>query len=171
MGLFRLDSTLNPEPFCIMPSPTLFEPVALGTLRLANRTVRSATWEGLAAEDGSATPALVESMIRLARGGVGLIITGHAYVAPAGQAGRLQLGIDRDERLPGLRDLVRSVHAAGGKIAVQLAHSGGHASAKLTGCEPAGPSAFSNSSGLVCREMNEADMAAVVAAFAAAAFA
>lgn len=32
---------------------SLFDPVTIGTLRLPNRLVRSATWEGLCAEDGS----------------------------------------------------------------------------------------------------------------------
>ena len=33
---------------------------------LANRFVRSATWEGMAAEDGSCTPALIDVAVRLA---------------------------------------------------------------------------------------------------------
>jgi 2,4-dienoyl-CoA reductase-like NADH-dependent reductase (Old Yellow Enzyme family) len=51
-------------------------------MTLANRFVRSATWEGMATEDGRVTPKLTDTMVALATGGVGLIISGHAYVTP-----------------------------------------------------------------------------------------
>jgi 2,4-dienoyl-CoA reductase-like NADH-dependent reductase (Old Yellow Enzyme family) len=54
----------------------LFESTRIKDLVLPNRFVRSATWEGLAGEDGSATTGIVEMMAQLARGGVGLIISG-----------------------------------------------------------------------------------------------
>jgi 2,4-dienoyl-CoA reductase-like NADH-dependent reductase (Old Yellow Enzyme family) len=63
----------------------LFEPTILKGMSLANRFVRSATWEGMATSDGICTGRLTETMARLAEGGVGLIITGHAYVSREGQ--------------------------------------------------------------------------------------
>ncbi len=63
-------------------------------MTLKNRFIRSATWEGMAAEDGACTPKLVDTIARLAGGGVGLIITGHAYVIKQGQAGE-QLPVGR----------------------------------------------------------------------------
>ena len=63
---------------------------------LANRLVRSATWEGMAGEDGSCTPAIVDVAVQLARGGVGLIITGHAFVREDGRAGPRQMAIYDD---------------------------------------------------------------------------
>ena len=65
----------------------LFESTEINGLKLSNRFVRSATWEGMAGDDGSVTPALVDLMARLAEGGVGLIISSHAYIKPEGQAG------------------------------------------------------------------------------------
>ena len=62
----------------------LFAGSNIGGMTLPNRFVRSATWEGMAAEDGSVTPKLIETMVALAKGGVGLIITSHAYVIPEG---------------------------------------------------------------------------------------
>jgi 2,4-dienoyl-CoA reductase-like NADH-dependent reductase (Old Yellow Enzyme family) len=41
----------------------------------------------MAADDGACTPRLIDKMAALAQGGVGLIITSHAYVSPEGQAG------------------------------------------------------------------------------------
>lgn len=96
-----------------------------------NRFVRSATWEGMAADDGAVTPKLIDTMVALAKGGVGLIITSHAYVSPEGQATPWQLGIYKDELMEGLRKMTTAVHAEGEKIVVQLAHAGCHAAASL----------------------------------------
>jgi 2,4-dienoyl-CoA reductase-like NADH-dependent reductase (Old Yellow Enzyme family) len=49
----------------------LFEETSINGMSLANRFVRSATWEGLAGEDGAVTPRLIEMMVALARGEVG----------------------------------------------------------------------------------------------------
>lgn len=62
----------------------LFDHTEINGMTLKNRFVRSATWEGMAAEDGACTPKLVDTIARLAEGGVGLIITGHAYVKKTG---------------------------------------------------------------------------------------
>lgn len=118
----------------------LFESTVINGLVLPNRFIRSATYEGLAEVDGSVTQALIDLLIRLARGRVGLIISSHAYIKPEGQAGPRQLGVYADALVPGLRDLTRAVHEAGGKIVLQLAHSGGFADPKLTGRPALAPS-------------------------------
>ncbi|HMA66538.1 MAG TPA: NADH:flavin oxidoreductase [Desulfosalsimonadaceae bacterium] len=113
-----------------------FEAAEINGMKTANRFVRSATYEGLAAEDGAVTPALVNMMRELAEGGVGLIISSHAYVSRNGQAGPWQLGAYKDELVPGLSDMAGAVHEAGGKILLQLAHAGYHGFTQATG-EPA----------------------------------
>jgi len=70
----------------------LFEETSINGMKLANRFVRSATWEGMAADDGACTPRLIDLMTDLAKGGLGLIITSHAYVSPEGQGGSLAIG-------------------------------------------------------------------------------
>ena len=107
---------------------TLFKPSSINTLLLANRFIRSATWEGMADTDGKCSPRLIELMTTLAMGGVGLIITGHAYVHQNGRHSPWQLGIDRDELIPGLKGLTRAVHDQGGKIAIQLGYGGAYLS-------------------------------------------
>jgi 2,4-dienoyl-CoA reductase-like NADH-dependent reductase (Old Yellow Enzyme family) len=126
--------------------PKLFEHTQLKDLELANRFIRSATWEGLADENGGCTFELVDRMVELASGCVGLIITGHTYVHPAGQATPYQLGADKDERIDGLSEMTAAVHREGGRIMMQLAHGGLKAEPQLTNTTPVGPS---NGEGLV----------------------
>jgi 2,4-dienoyl-CoA reductase-like NADH-dependent reductase (Old Yellow Enzyme family) len=114
----------------------LFETTEINGMKLANRFVRSATWEGMATEGGACTPRLVGVYRRLAEGQVGLIITSHAYVRRDGQAGPFQLGIYEDDLKDGLQQMVEAVHGAKGKIVVQVAHAGFFASAKLSGMTP-----------------------------------
>lgn len=105
-------------------------------MTLANRFVRSATWTGLAEDDGTCTVRLIDLLAGLACGGVGLIITGHSYVMKNGQAGPRQLAIDRDEVVPALRRLTAAIHDNGGKIVMQLAHAGIYGVSNLSGQTP-----------------------------------
>jgi len=117
----------------------LFDVTSLASMTLPNRFMRSATWEGMAGEDGSVTPQLTRTMADLAKGGVGLIISGHASVSPEGQAGQKQLGVYSDALVPGLAAMAKAVHDAGGKMALQLAHAGDQANTKLSGLPSVGP--------------------------------
>jgi 2,4-dienoyl-CoA reductase-like NADH-dependent reductase (Old Yellow Enzyme family) len=147
----------------------LFEGTTINGMSLANRFVRSATWEGLADEHGAVTPRLTEMMVELAKGEVGLIISGYAFVSPEGQSSTRQLASYDDRFLPGLRNMVRSVHTVGGKIALQLVHGGCAANATLSGLEPVGPSVVEKDGKLICRKMAKVDIARVTSAFARAA--
>ena len=147
----------------------LFENCAIHTMSLANRFVRSATWEGMAANDGTVTPKLTDTMTALAAGGVGLIITSHAYVSPEGQAAPWQLGIYKDEQVEGLQGMTASVHAAGGKIVAQISHAGYAAAESLSGQIPLAVSAFDGLAKSPRREMTPSDIKNIVAAYAAAA--
>ena len=101
----------------------LFDEIKISGMALRNRSVRSATWAGMA-EDGRCSVKLIELMEELARGDVGLIITGFAYVMPNGQALTKQLGIHDNAMIPNLLQLTERVHAANGKIAMQIVHAG-----------------------------------------------
>lgn len=102
----------------------LFEPSEINGMKINNRFVRSATYEAMAGPDGAVSDQLVDSMAELARGGVGLIISGHSHVLPEGQALDRQMGIYADGLVDGLQRLTAAVHDNGGVIAVQLAHAG-----------------------------------------------
>jgi 2,4-dienoyl-CoA reductase-like NADH-dependent reductase (Old Yellow Enzyme family) len=145
--------------------PALFEHTTLNSLKLKNRFVRSATWEGMASDKGACTARLIDLMTQLADGGVGLIISGHAHVSREGQAGPKQMGIYDDGLLPGLTQMASAVHARKGKIIVQLAHAGCQGAIGLSGLPALGPSASEGEKLPACREMNADEIARVIAAF------
>jgi 2,4-dienoyl-CoA reductase-like NADH-dependent reductase (Old Yellow Enzyme family) len=147
----------------------LFETSEINGMKLANRFVRSATWEGMAADDGACAPKLIDLIVSLARGGVGLIITSHAYVSPEGQAGPWQLGVYKDELVSGLTEMTKAVHDNGGKIVMQLAHAGYFANPKLTGQTPIAPSNAEGFAKGPRQEMNADEIQGVVKAYGAAA--
>jgi 2,4-dienoyl-CoA reductase-like NADH-dependent reductase (Old Yellow Enzyme family) len=144
----------------------LFEPTLVNGMELANRFVRSATFEGMATTDGKPTARLAETMAKLAAGGVGLIISGHFYVSPEGQARAWQANIGDESALPELTRMAEAVHRLGGKIALQLAHAGAHAKPEGRGLQPVGPSVFYEDDTAICREMTRDDISRVVEAFA-----
>jgi 2,4-dienoyl-CoA reductase-like NADH-dependent reductase (Old Yellow Enzyme family) len=147
----------------------LFEETEINGMRLKNRFVRSATWEGMAAEDGSCTPRLVELYRRLAEGQVGLIITSHAYVRRDGQAGLYQLGIYDDRQRDGLKEVVNAVHGEGGRIVLQIAHAGFFANSKLSGMTPVAVSPAEQFSMSPRKVLDEEDIREIIAAFGRAA--
>ena len=115
----------------------LFESTTINSMTLKNRFVRSATWMGMAGEDGSCTQKLIGLMEELAQGDIGLIITGYAFVSGEGKTA-LQLGACSDDFLPGLTEMADIVHKSGGKIIMQLAHCGLFAEPGKSGREPLG---------------------------------
>jgi 2,4-dienoyl-CoA reductase-like NADH-dependent reductase (Old Yellow Enzyme family) len=146
-----------------------FEPSTINSMKLANRFVRSATWEGMAAGDGACTPKLIDLMTELAKGGLGLIISSHAYVSSEGQAGPWQLGVYNDALVPGLEAMTKAVHDNGGKIVMQLAHAGFFANAKLIGQTPLAPSNVEGFAKSPRKEMTVEDIRHVVKSYGAAA--
>lgn len=147
----------------------LFEAISIKGMKLNNRFVRSATWEGLAKKDGSVTLKLCEMMAELARNEVGLIISGYAFISPDGQSSPYQIAAHDDCFLKGLHEMAQAVHSAGGKIALQLVHAGKFSTPELTGQTPMGPSAEKSEDQPGCREMSAVDISAVISAFTEAA--
>jgi len=145
----------------------LFEHTILNGMTLANRFVRSATWEGLATTDGFATESLSNLLVDLARGSVGLIITGHAYVSPEGQAAPNQLGIHTDAPVSSLKEMVGKIHNTGGKVAIQISH-GGRFALNLPNVVRLGPSTLESKGKIQCREMTVGEIHRITGQFAEA---
>jgi 2,4-dienoyl-CoA reductase-like NADH-dependent reductase (Old Yellow Enzyme family) len=143
-------------------------PGKIGGLVLKNRLIRAATSETMATASGEATDDLVRLYSDLARGGVGLIITGHIYVEPRGQYEPRQLGLDRDARIAPLADVIDAVHRHGSRIFAELSHAGSQS--LIPEIMPLAPSIVPNA--IFARppvEMTETDIEDVIASFAAAA--
>lgn len=150
----------------------LFENTSLKGMALKNRLVRSATDEGMADENGFPTEKLFRLYRRLAKGGVGLLITGFTYVDKGGRPifpGTL--GIDSDDHIEAYAKLVDMVHANGAKIAMQIAHSGRQTTKeRLGGMIPVAPSPVTDHFyGTTPRQMTDADIVSIIEAFGRAA--
>ena len=102
----------------------LFEPYRVGTLELRNRFVRSATSDATADGSGAVTGTSLALYRTLGQGGLGLIVTGFAFVSSHGQSVPAQYGAHNDNMIPGLCRLAQAAHEAGTKIALQIVHAG-----------------------------------------------
>lgn len=150
----------------------LFEPEKIATLEVENRLVRSATAERMADHEGRPRPQLYKLYEELAQGGVGLIITGHMYVHPAGKAHPEMTGIYKDNLIPDLEWLAETIHEHGGKAVVQINHGGRQCSQEAV-AEPIAPSAVHEhqpKDTYLAREMTVAEIEELIRAFAQAAW-
>ncbi|TWJ14007.1 NADH:flavin oxidoreductase [Geobacter argillaceus] len=100
---------------------SLFDRTHFAGLHLKNRFFRSATRDGFADERGQVTPELVQIYENLAMGGVGTIITGHAYVTDREQSKQpCQMGIYDDSLIDGYTRLTDTVHRHNVNIIMQI---------------------------------------------------
>ncbi len=120
---------------------TVFEETSIKGVKIKNRLVRSATWEGMCEPDGRPTQKLTDLYRELVKGGIGLIVSGYAFVRPEGKQLPGKMGIHTDAFHKGYEKMVNAVHDSGGKIAIQIVHAGGQALPGISGLEPVAPSA------------------------------
>lgn len=102
----------------------LFEPVRTGGLALRNRLVRSATWLGLAAPDGTLPEEVFDTYRELAAGGVGAVVAGFTSVMDEDRWFGGMARLSRDDLVPQWRRLADAVHAGGAPLLAQLALGG-----------------------------------------------
>ena len=151
-------------------SPSLesepFSPAELGPLRLRNRFIKAATFEGMAV-DNLVSDRLVEFHRVMAAGGVAMTTVAYLAVSPDGQGAPAEIVV-RPEALPGLRRLAEAVHAEGALVSAQLGHAGpvaaGSGQAGLAPSRIFSPMAFK-----FTRPATEADIERVTGCFASAA--
>ena len=149
----------------------LFTPMKIGQVELPNRFVSSATHESTAYASGEVSEALIKRYQRLAKGGVGLCITGLMHVQPSGRGYRYQTGIHHDRMISGLKKLADGVHRFGGRIAFQLAHCGRQTTKSMAGQTPLAPSSAGRDPVNLVKpkQMTEDDILETISAFGAAA--
>jgi 2,4-dienoyl-CoA reductase-like NADH-dependent reductase (Old Yellow Enzyme family) len=149
---------------------TLFEETTINGMTLRNRMVRSATWEGMCEQDGRPTERLINCYKDLAKGGIGLIISGYAFVRLDGKNNPGQMGIHTDNFADDYKKMTKAVHEAGGKIAVQLVHGGGQSNAEIAGRQPFAPSAVKvNQFPEMPAELTRDEISKIITAFGEAA--
>ena len=149
----------------------LFEPYNLAGIELKNRLIRSATYEKRADIDGFATDAMIEFYKDLAKGGIGLIITGNALVHTSGRSVPQMICIHNDHYIDKLKLLTDAVHRHDGKIVMQLVHGGRQCFPALLGGEkPIAPSeVYDPSTKITPREMTNEEVWEIIEAFGDAA--
>jgi 2,4-dienoyl-CoA reductase-like NADH-dependent reductase (Old Yellow Enzyme family) len=103
-------------------APDAFAPVMLGPIRLRNRFLKAATFEGMAV-DNLVTDRLIDFHQTVAAGGVGMTTVAYLAVSPDGQGAPAEIVV-RPDALPGLRKLADAVHAEGAAVSAQLGHAG-----------------------------------------------
>lgn len=120
----------------------LFTPLALGALRLPNRVLMAPLTRNRAEPDGVPGPHALAYYRQ--RASAGLIFTEATQVAPEGKGYINTPGIHSEEQIAGWRAITDAVHAAGGRIALQLWHVGriSHVSLQPDGAAPVAPSAI-----------------------------
>lgn len=105
-----------------------------------------------------------------AAGGAGLIVTGGSAVSRVGAGGISYSFINEDAEAEKLAAIPAAVHAAGGRVLLQLFHAGRYAFEKSFGLQPVAPSAvFSPYSRCEPRELSHEEIIATVDDFASGA--
>jgi N-ethylmaleimide reductase len=157
----------------------LLRPAEFGDFRLPNRTVVAPATRARADNPGLA-PTALHAAYYAQRASAGLVLTEGTWVSERAIGFANVPGIFTEEQVAGWRQVTETVHAAGGRILLQLWHTGAAAHPDLLGGEvPAGPSAVNPDemcftlSGfqptVTPREMTPADIAATVADYGRAA--
>jgi len=150
-----------------------FAAAQLGSLRLRNRFIKTATYEGMC-PGGIPSDALVEHHRALSEGGVGMTTVAYCAVSADGRTFAEQMYM-RPEVIAPLRRVTDAVHREGGAASLQLGHCGWFTKNKAlaTRC-PRGPSLQFNAYGLSAGKplglaMNAAEIETVTSDFARAA--
>lgn len=148
----------------------IFEPTAIGRMALKNRLIRSATWENMADDKGHMTDKLFKVYEDLAKGGVGMILTGYAFVVEEEQPNPGMMGIYDDSFIAEYQQLTTMVHQHNSRIVAQIAYGGSQTGYPAEGRLIWGPSAVADlATKVVPTEMTQDDINTLVHAFGAAA--
>jgi N-ethylmaleimide reductase len=118
---------------------SLFSPYQLGPLRLRNRIVMAPLTRARADLHGVPSPLAAEYYAQ--RAGAGLIITEATAVSAQGTGYDNWPGLYTDDQQAGWRAVTEAVHAAGGRVFIQLFHAGRMSHPSFhDGALPVGPS-------------------------------
>ena len=102
--------------------PSAFAPARLGPMKLRNRVLKAATFEGVMPR-GAVTQELIDFHVGVARGGAALTTVAYCAVSMGGRVSRNTM-VFTPELIPDLQRLTSAVHAEGAAISAQLGHAG-----------------------------------------------
>lgn len=149
---------------------SLFDRVQIGKLILQNRFVRSATWERMADERGDPTEELFSVYEALAKGEIGMIITGLSSIIKEEKPLPRMMGIYENSLIKTYRRLTGMVQKLGGKIIMQIGYGGTRTGFPQEGSLLWGPSSIPEySTGIIAKEMTLEDIQILLKAFGDAA--
>jgi 2,4-dienoyl-CoA reductase-like NADH-dependent reductase (Old Yellow Enzyme family)/thioredoxin reductase len=143
----------------------LFEPLVMNNLKLKNRLFMAPMGTGYPISQ------LIHFLTARSKADVALITTGVISIHPFGRSGLVNdLRLENDADIAAFIPLVKKVKKEGAKIAAQLSHAGRYSFGKKGGFQPVAPSPIvSRYTGEMPRELSEAEVDDLVAAFARAA--
>ncbi|MEQ6291915.1 N-ethylmaleimide reductase [Vogesella sp. GCM10023246] len=138
-----------------MQADKLLTPLHLGAVTLNNRVLMAPLTRLRNTEPGDAPTALAIDYYRQ-RAGAGLIINEGTHISPTAKGYAGAPGIYSEEQVRAWREVTDAVHAEGGKIAIQLWHTGriSHSSLQPNGDAPLAPSAIKADSNTNIRDEN-----------------
>ena len=146
----------------------VFAPAQLGPVKLRNRTVKAATFEGRAPQ-GQVTDGLIDYHLAVTRGGVGLTTVAYLAVAPEGRTHQEQIVVGPDTR-DGLARMAASIHETGAAIAGQVGHAGPVANGRSNRVKAISASRMPSPLSMqMIRSATEADLTRVTKAYVATA--
>ncbi|RZL81171.1 MAG: NADH-dependent oxidoreductase [Rhodococcus sp. (in: high G+C Gram-positive bacteria)] len=123
-----------------MTAPLPFAaPLDLGGVRLRNRFVSAPMERNYCDVDGTMTDDYIAYLERRAAGGAALVFTEASYVRADGKGRIRQMGVDVDERIPGIAKMAAAIHAHGAFVGVELNHGGRTAQGAVSGFVPVAP--------------------------------
>ena len=119
--------------------PRLTDPIALGSIQARNRMLMAPLTRGRATREAVPTPVMAEYYAQ--RAAAGLIITEATGISRIGLGWPNAPGIWDQAQVGGWKHVTKAVHAAGGRIAVQLWHMGRLGTYEVNGGQPVSSSA------------------------------
>lgn len=121
-----------------MTEEKLFSPGIIGPLKIRNRSIRSAGFEGMC-PGGIPSESLVNYHRSVARGGIGMTTVAYVSVTNGGRTFNHQAWMNPDV-VPYFRKLTDAVHREGAAASVQLGHAGNMSDSKVSGTRAISPS-------------------------------
>jgi len=142
--------------------PDPFAPASLGPVRLRNRVLKAATFEGMS-PGNKVSDSLIDFHRRMAAGGTAMTTVSYIAVSRDGMGAPAEIYIHQ-EAAEGLARIADVVHGEGARISAQLGHAG--AVGLVRGKRVLGPSRTRTIAGVRVEEITPDGIDDVVAQFA-----